>query len=126
MSSEQLLILFDGYCNLCNGVVDFLLKRTPKNRFIFIPLQSEAGEEIIQKYKLTENIDSVILIAGESVFTESDAALEIVRFMQFPWKIILVFSIIPRRVRNKIYRFIASNRYRWWGCRGECRVFKNM
>lgn len=122
MSLEQSFILFDGYCNLCNGVVDFLLKHARKNQFGFIPLQSETGKEMIQKYKLPENPDSVILIASERVFIESDAALEIVRSMQFPWKIILVFSIIPRPLRNKFYRFIASNRYRWWGRRRDCRV----
>ena len=122
MSGEQSFILFDGYCNLCNGVVDFLLKHDRKNQFGFIPLQSEPGKEMIQKYKLPENPDSVILIAGERVFIESDAALEIVRSMQFPWKIILVFSIIPRPLRNKFYRFIASNRYRRWGRRRDCRV----
>jgi predicted DCC family thiol-disulfide oxidoreductase YuxK len=122
MSSEQLLILFDGYCNLCSGVVDFLLKHTRKNQFIFIPLQSETGKEMIQKYKLSENFDSVILIAGGKVFSESDAALKIVCSMQFPWKIMFVFRIIPRPVRNKIYRIIASNRYRWWGRRRDCRV----
>lgn len=122
MNTGQPFILFDGYCNLCNGVVNFLLKHARKNQFGFIPLQSEPGKEMFQKYKLPENIDSVILIAGEKVFIESDAALEIVRSMQFPWKIMLVFSIIPRPVRNKIYRFIASNRYRWWGRRLDCRV----
>lgn len=122
MNTGQSFILFDGYCNLCNGVVNFLQKHARKNQFVFIPLQSETGKEMIQKYKLSENPDSVILIAGEKVFKESDAALEIVCSMHFPWKIILVFSIIPRPVRNKIYRFIASNRYRWWGRRRDCRV----
>lgn len=122
MNTGKSFILFDGYCNLCNGVVDFLLKHARKNQFGFIPLQSETGKEMMQKYKLSENPDSVILIAGERVFIESDAALEIARTLKFPWKIILVFSIIPRPLRNKFYRFIASNRYRWWGRRRDCRV----
>lgn len=122
MNLRQPVILFDGYCNLCNGVVDFLLKHARKNQFMFIPLQSDAGKNMIQKFKLPENIDSVILIADEKVFIESDAALEIVRLMHFPYKIMLVFRIIPRSVRNKIYRFIASKRYRWWGHRHDCRV----
>lgn len=122
MEVLQQIILFDGYCNLCNGFIDFLVKRDKKGQLIYIPLQSAAGKELVQKFKLPEDLDSVIFIAGEKFFTESNVVLEIVRVLPSFWKLFFVFRIIPNSVRNKIYRFIATKRYRWWGRRDSCRI----
>jgi predicted DCC family thiol-disulfide oxidoreductase YuxK len=116
------LVLFDGVCNLCNGTVDFILKRDRKKQFRFVALQSEAGEKIREKYRFPEEIDSVILIHKEKVFYESDAALEIARLLPAPWKWAAILKIVPVRWRNAVYRWIARNRYRWLGKRKECRL----
>jgi predicted DCC family thiol-disulfide oxidoreductase YuxK len=116
------LVLFDGVCNLCNGTVDFILKRDRKKQFRFVALQSEAGEKIREKYRFPEEIDSVILIHKEKVFYESDAALEIARLLPAPWKWAVILKIVPVRWRNAVYRWIARNRYRWLGKRKECRL----
>jgi predicted DCC family thiol-disulfide oxidoreductase YuxK len=122
MDKSHSVILFDGYCNLCSSVVDFLQKHVRRNQYLFIPLQSEKGIELRKKYGLHPSIDSVILIIGEKVFIESDAVLEIARTLSYPWKILMVFGVIPRFLRNKIYRFLASVRYRLWGRRLNCKV----
>ena len=116
------LVLFDGVCNLCNGTVDFILKRDRNRQFRFVALQSEAGEKIREKFRFPEEIDSVILILREQVFYESDAALEIARLLPAPWKWAVIFKAVPVRRRNAVYRWIASNRYRWFGKRNECRL----
>lgn len=115
-------VLFDGVCNLCNGTVDFILKRDRKKQFRFVALQSETGKKIRRKFRFPEEIDSVILILGEKVFYESDAALEIARLLPAPWKWASFFKIVPENWRNAVYRWIARNRYRWFGKKKECRL----
>jgi predicted DCC family thiol-disulfide oxidoreductase YuxK len=116
------LVLFDGVCNLCNGTVDFIIKRKSKTPFRFVALQSEAGEKLIQKYNIPREIDSVILIDNNGVFWKSEAALEIARHLTFPWKMAIFFKIIPKQWRDGIYGWIAKNRYRWFGKRTSCRL----
>jgi predicted DCC family thiol-disulfide oxidoreductase YuxK len=125
METGKSVVLFDGYCNLCDGVVKFLIKHDHKKQFIFIPLQSRKGKELVQQVNVPENFDAVILITNENTFTASDAVLEIARNLPFPWKMAFVFRYIPKPFRDGIYRFIASKRYRWWGKRNECNIEQN-
>lgn len=116
------VILFDGVCNLCNGTVDFLLKWDRKKQFRFAALQSETGQSLLLKYKIPIKTDSVILIKSNTIYTESDAAIEIAGMLPFPWKLGVLFRVIPKKMRDKIYRWIAKNRYRWFGKRESCRI----
>ncbi len=120
--SKNPLVLFDGVCNLCNGTVDFILKRDRKKQFRFVALQSESGELIRKKYHFPEGIDSVIFILEGKVFYESDAAMEIARLLPVPWKWATIFKLVPVGFRNAVYQWIARNRYRWFGKKEECRI----
>lgn len=116
------IILFDGVCNLCNGAVDFILKRDKHKQFRFVSLQSETGLYIIKKFKIATETDSVILIQNNKVFIESDAAIKIAQQLTPFWKLLLVFKIIPKKVRDKLYRWVAKNRYNWFGKKQSCRI----
>ncbi len=116
------LILFDGTCNLCNSVVDFIIKRQPRASFRFVTLQSDTGKKLIEKYNIPSEIDSVILLIDNKIYAESEAAVEIARLLPFPWNIAVGFKVIPWGLRNKIYRWIAKNRYSWFGKEVSCRL----
>lgn len=122
MEFEKPILLFDGVCNLCNNSVNLIIKRDKKNQFRFIALQSQEGIELITKLGISKETDSVILIVENRVFTESEAAIEIIKRLPLPWKWLTIFKIIPQKIRDKIYRWIARNRYRWFGKRDVCRI----
>ncbi|KAF0235758.1 MAG: thiol-disulfide oxidoreductase [Prolixibacteraceae bacterium] len=122
MKEQNPIILFDGVCNLCNGTVDFLLKRGRKRQFRFAPIQSEAAQLLFRKFQIPAETDSVILIKSNKVYFESDAAIEIAGMLPFPWKMAVIFRIIPKKMRDNIYCRIAKNRYRWFGKRDICRI----
>ena len=122
MEIQNPVILFDGLCNLCNGAVDFLLKRDRRKQFRYAALQSETGKVLIQKFHIPEHTDSVILIHLNKVYFESDAAIEISSLLPYPWRLGIIFQMIPKIIRDKIYRWIAKNRYRWFGKRETCRI----
>ncbi|WP_347840466.1 DCC1-like thiol-disulfide oxidoreductase family protein [uncultured Draconibacterium sp.] len=116
-------ILFDGVCKLCNSAVDFILEKAQGDNFTLITLQSKEGQELLDSYDLPRTLDSVVLIKNHSVFTASDAFLEICKHLKAPWKWLTVFRIIPKTWRNAVYRQIAAKRYKWFGKRTSCRSF---
>jgi predicted DCC family thiol-disulfide oxidoreductase YuxK len=115
------IVLFDGVCNLCNGSVQFILKRDPQARFRFASLQSEAGGSLMRHHGLDpEALSSVVVIDDGRVWRESSAALRIARHLPGGWKLLRILTVIPRPLRDGVYRLIARNRYRWFGKTETC------
>lgn len=115
------IVLFDGVCNLCNGSIQFLIKRDPQARFRFASLQSETGQKLQADLGMDpQALDSVVLVEGDRWYKESDAALRIARSLPGAWKLLAAFRIVPRPLRDAVYRWIARNRYRWFGKAETC------
>ncbi len=122
--SGKKIILFDGVCNLCNGAVQFIIKRDGGDRFRFAALQSELGQELCRARHIdTTQIDSIILIdPGIAYYVKSDAALEIARELRGYGWMPLMLGWIPRGVRDAVYDLVARNRYRWFGKKDQCMI----
>ena len=120
---DYAVVLFDGVCNLCNAAVRFIIPRDPKRYFRFAPLQSETALQLLdfKTYAVDPAAtDSVMLIENGKLFTESSAALRISRKLNRGWPLLYALIVIPRPIRDAMYRFIAKNRYRWFGKSSEC------
>lgn len=116
-----MVILFDGVCNLCNGLVKFIIKRDKKKRFRFAALKSDYAKYIEKKYGLNlADLNTVILIKYGKVYTKSSAVLHIAQGLGLPYSLAICFFIIPPFIRNHVYSFIAKNRYRWFGKLNTC------
>lgn len=124
MKENKKIILFDGVCNLCNGSVQFVIKRDKKDVFRYAAIQSEVGEQLIAERHIdTSQVDSIILIEpGVAYFTKSDAALEIAGELGGLWKLTSIFKWIPKSIRDVIYDFVARNRYKWFGKQESCMI----
>jgi len=117
------IILFDGECNLCNGYVQFIIKRDPQAKFHFASLQSPWGKNVVTRYgRNAEAISTVLLLKNDKLYDKSNAVLEIVRGLNWLWPMLYIFKIVPLFIRNGIYQWVARNRYRWFGKRDECMV----
>jgi predicted DCC family thiol-disulfide oxidoreductase YuxK len=118
---QNLVILFDGVCNLCNGAVRFFIKHDSRQRLRFASLQSESGRCILEKHGLPDDhLSSIVFVEGENSHLNSSAFLRACRHLRFPWYAATVFLLIPRPIRDLIYKWIARNRYRWFGKRDSC------
>lgn len=123
MSDRQLIILFDGVCNFCNFWVNFLIDRDKKDKFRFAALQSEKGQELLKKYNLkTEDFDTFVVIDRDKTFIKSTASLIVAKDLGGFWKLLYVFIIIPRPLRDFVYSLIAKNRYSLFGKKDTCRI----
>jgi len=117
---QHAIVLFDGNCNLCNSAVRFIIKRDPSGYFQFAPLQSRTGERLLTDRGVTPSLRSIVLVEGGRVHTGSDAALRVCSNLSGFWRMLSVLRLIPRPVREPIYRWIANNRYRWFGRTEVC------
>ncbi len=120
---EHPVLLFDGVCNLCNGAVQFIIKRDTDAQFRFASLQSDAGQALLNQHDLpTEDFDTMVYIEGDAVYTKSTAGLRIARRLSGLWPLLYAFIVIPRPLRDAVYGIIVRNRYRWFGRRDECMI----
>lgn len=124
LPKDKQLILFDGVCNLCNSSVLYVIKHDKANRFMFAPLQSDAGKQIIDNFNIdTSKTDSILLYSkGKGLSVKSSAALHIAKHLGFPRSLMAVFFIIPTFIRNWVYDFVAKNRYKWYGKKEACMI----
>jgi len=120
------LILFDGVCNLCNTTVQRIIARDPNRRFRFGTLQSDAARRALEEASASMDLDdlpdSIVLLDSEGVHTRSTAAIRIARQLGFPYVLLGLGVVLPRRVRDSLYQMVARNRYRWFGRQDQCMV----
>jgi predicted DCC family thiol-disulfide oxidoreductase YuxK len=123
------IILYDGFCGLCNRFVQFVLKRDRDNRFRFASLQSDFAREILRRHNASPNdLDTMYVVLdqaqpGERLASRSDAAGTILRKLGGGWGALgVVLGVLPIRLRNWAYNLIARNRYRLFGKYDSCPI----
>lgn len=118
---DKVILLFDGVCNLCDGLVQYVIKHDRNDTFRFDSLQSENGIAILKHLGVDPaKMDSmVVYIPGKAYYVQSDAALEIGKHIG--WKIpATILQALPKGLRDMVYRFVARNRYKWYGKKDQC------
>ena len=119
----QTSVFFDGVCNLCNRSVNFLISKDKKEVLKFASLQSEYAQNTIPKELLNrENLDTIIVYSDGQFYDRSNAVLKLCKVLGGGFYVVLIGYLIPRFIRDGLYRFIANNRYRWFGKKLQCRI----
>jgi len=117
------IIFFDGKCNLCNRLVQFVIKRDTSGKFKFASLQSKIGQEILEGYGVcASDLDSFVLVIGEHFFVRSSAVLKLFCELGGVWKFLYVLILVPRPLRDFVYNCIANSRYRLFGKKDSCMI----
>ena len=127
MAGSNPIILYDGVCGLCNRLVKFLLKHDKDGRLRFASLQSEFAEKVLRRHGFdAKDLDTVHVVEnydqpGERVLQRSDAILRAGRELGGFWgRSSSVAKVVPRSIRDLVYRFVATNRYRVFGKYDSC------
>jgi predicted DCC family thiol-disulfide oxidoreductase YuxK len=121
LTREHPVLLFDGVCNLCNGSIQFVIEHDPEATFRFAPLQSAVAQELLRECGYEgATLDSVVLVDDGECYDKSDAVIRAARHLGFPYSLLGPFGVVPSRLRNVFYDFVAERRYRWFGKRDQC------
>ena len=119
------VILFDGVCNVCDGFVQFILKRDKKAEYYFASLQSDIAKQLMEKHNVqVEELSTVVLINGNQVYTHSDVPLVVAKSLGGIYPLFSIFKVLPKGFRNKIYDWVARNRYKLFGKKEACMLPK--
>lgn len=117
------ILLFDGVCNLCNGAVQWIIRRDPAGHFRFAALQSPTGRRLLRQAGLpVDALDTVVLYEQGRFYTHSDVPLRVCRQLGAPWSWLYGLHIVPRALRDAVYRWVARRRYGWFGRRDQCMI----
>ncbi len=119
---DDKIVLFDGVCNLCSGSVQFIIKRDPGGTLRFASLQSPFGRETCLRHGIDpDDPSTMVYLHNGHAYIESDAVLHIARELAGPLRLAGAFLIIvPGFIRDALYRFMAMNRYKWFGKKKSC------
>jgi len=122
-AGDRRIVLFDGVCDLCNGFVQFIIRRDPKARFRFGALQSAEAKDLLRGSPIrAEDLETVVYLRNGPPLTRSTAALRILGDLGGAWPLCLVLLVVPPFIRDGVYRWIARKRYAWFGKRDTCMV----
>jgi len=117
------ILLFDGVCNLCTGIVKFIIKNDKKEVFRFAALQSQSGQALLKKLNLpATDFDTFVLIIGDQYYTKSTAVLHVLKALGGLWEVLYVYIVFPESMRDFIYDIVARTRYRVFGKKETCLV----
>ena len=115
------IVLFDGVCNLCSGLVQFITRRDRHAPFRFAALQSDAGQVLLDTHSLPkDSLDTFYVIDGERAYDRSGAALFVVGRLRWPWPLLGILRIVPLRIRAWLYSLVARHRYAIFGSARAC------
>jgi predicted DCC family thiol-disulfide oxidoreductase YuxK len=119
--AAQVVIYFDGVCNLCNGFIDSLIQEDQNQFFKFAALQGASAKNVFPDIN-SESLKTVIVQVGDTRLQKAEAVLFILGALGGFWRIFTIFRIIPVRILNFVYDQIAKNRYRVFGKQSSCRL----
>ena len=124
LPKDKKIILFDGVCNLCDATVQFIIKHDKHDVFRFVALQSELGQQIVKYIGVdTSKTDSIILYEpGHAYYYKAEPAIKIAKELGGIYSLMGIFSIFPDWFSNKVYDYVARNRYKWYGKKDECMI----
>ena len=125
-SGGRHLLLFDGVCALCNGIVQFVLARDRRRVFDFAPLQGPTARQLLGRFGADPTeLDTLYIVrtyrsAAPSPLTRAQAALFLLQELGWPWKAGTILRILPGAWLDAGYNLIARNRYRVFGRYEQC------
>ena len=119
--TDRPVLLFDGVCTLCNGLVQWVIERDPDTEFRFAALQSDAGQALLARHDLpTDDFDTFVMVDGAEYYTKSTAALKVLRRLGMPYALSYPAILVPRLLRDRVYDVVADRRYGWFGRQESC------
>lgn len=122
MKPTETILFFDGVCHLCQASVQWVIRHDPSGKIQFASLQSPLAKRMLgqTEFLKSPDLETVVLWHNEQVFSYSTAALQVAVLLGWPYSVLRIFFLLPGGIRDFVYRWIARNRYRWFGKSESC------
>jgi len=121
LSHTNPIILYDGQCILCNKFIHFIERNDRQNKFRYLQLQNELGKQVIEKAALKNaEEDTAYLLYKSNYYDRSNVSLKTASLLGFPFSLLTIFKVVPRKLRDMVYNWVANNRYSWFGKTDLC------
>ncbi len=112
---ERAIVLYDEDCAFCRAAVRFVSRRDRTRAMRFVPLQSPQAQTALDRHGLhPTGFSSVVYLEELKIEVQSTAVLEMIRHLGWPWALLGVARLVPRPLRDRLYRFVAAHRH-WFG-----------
>ena len=120
----ELLVVFDGVCNVCNRWVMFVIRRDPLSKFRFSTAQSPVGEGVLRRFGLNPvgSLDTILLTDGERAWTKSEAIFNVMAGLSGPAQHLALLRGLPRGLWDWAYDQFGRRRYALFGRSQVCPV----
>ncbi len=120
---DKPIIIFDGYCALCSGWAQFVLRHDKSGMYRLLAAQNPLGKALYIHYGLDPaHYETNILMAEGVVWLKSEGSIRMAEGLGFPWRMAALFRLLPLRIRDALYSWVACNRFAWFGRRETCYV----
>lgn len=124
------VVLYDGYCGLCDRSVRWLVDADRRAVLRYAPLQGETAAPILERHGIPAggDFESFILVENlggpsERLRQRSDGALTaLVALGGWRAGLARIGRMVPRAIRDAVYDFVARRRTRWFGRLEACRI----
>ncbi len=122
------LLLYDGTCGLCHGIIRYVLALDPDGIFHFTTLQGALGASHSARAGIAPGrLDSFIVVAdyqsdARTYLVKGRAAVFVCNSLGWPWKAATPLGLLPVAVLDAGYDLVARRRYRFFGRRDHCFV----
>ena len=117
------LMLFDGVCHLCDGVVQAVLRRDPAGAIRFTPIQSIYGRALALAHGLDPDRPASFLFFDRGrPLARTAGVAALLRRLPRPWRWLAAIEHLPRGMADAVYDGIAARRYQIFGRRDRCMV----
>lgn len=121
--TNKSVIFFDGVCNLCNGFVQFVIRRDQSGKFKFASLQSQAAENMLRPFNFPlDELNTIALVQDGKIFLRSRAVLRIASQLGGLWKLAVLLYIFPSFFSDAVYNLISKYRYKLFGKKDSCMI----
>jgi predicted DCC family thiol-disulfide oxidoreductase YuxK len=118
---DKPVVIFDGFCALCSASARFILRFDRRAAFRLLPAQTDLGRALYRHYGLDpEDYQSFILVADGTALFKSEAAIRIATRLGPPWSLARMARVLPLALRDRLYDFVARNRFRIMSRRAVC------
>ncbi len=125
------LVLFDGVCGLCDRTIQFLLEEDREGVLCFAPLQGSTAAGLQKAIALPDDLSTMVLVedfdgdrerARGRASGRSTGVLRALAAVGGFWRVVSWLRLVPRPLRDAIYRVVARYRYAWFGKFDACKL----